>query len=156
MATHRTSSVPWSLGLMTPHRPPSPPGKALPPAQAEVRAKGQETGRHMIQTAPGMATTCGIQRTGPPPLSTLRCGINSSWAVAPEAFALLKFCRVFLEPHKSQMVWVLGDSRWRECTCGPDSLAKRDQLIRETVPRAPGRASKGPGLWRWNWGRGAE
>ena len=84
----------------------------------------------MIQTAPGVATPREDRRTGPTPLSPPRgAGMNSSWAVAPEVFALLRFCRVLSEPHKSRVVCVLGDPRWRECTCAPNSLARGDQLI---------------------------
>lgn len=64
----------------------------------------------MIQRAPGIATPCGVQKTGPAPLSLPPgAGMNSSWAVAPEAFALLKFCRMLSEPRKSRVVWVLED-----------------------------------------------
>lgn len=33
------------------------------------QTQGEERGRHMIQMAPGILTTCGIQRKGPAPLS---------------------------------------------------------------------------------------
>lgn len=144
LVTAGPSSLPLIQCLVTPHRyPPSPtPRTALLPAQAKVRPDGQggDRGAHDPKEH-GVTTPCGVRRTGP---ASLSAGMNS-WAVSPEVFALLKFCRVLSEPRKS---WVGRGRVERVHLSTRLSRWRNPAYQRERVPGAPGRASKGPGARR--------